>query len=275
MRKIVVDTFGADASDKVIIKGCLEALDKYKEFGAVIIGKKESFDLLAKSADKDIIKRIEFVESHHAISNDDPPTCIFNGRSDSSMAMMLDRLKSDNECFAGLSAGNTGALFVGSMCRLGLKKGVKAPVLSAAIPTIGDKWVCLLDCGASLSCSKNDLLKFAVLGSEFARLAFGVKNPRVGLLSVGAEKGKDSIINGIQKIQDYMIIIHPRCVNFLTEISCYSWDKDKFDKPINRPIDDNNHLMDAMRYALERKIHKPSGLKFNSANLQKYNSFTV
>ena len=72
-----------------------------------------------------------------------------------------------------------------------------------------------------------------------------------------------------------MIIVHPRCVAFLTEISCYSWDKDKFDKPINRPIDDNNHLMDAMRYALENKIHKPSGLKFNTANLQKYKSFTV
>lgn len=99
---------------------------------------------------------------------------------------------------------------------------------------------------------------------------------RLGIRRIrGAAKGKDSIINGIQKIQDYMIIVHPRCVNFLTEISCYSWDKDKFDKPINRPIDDNNHLMDAMRYALENKIHKPSGLKFNTANLQKYKSFTV
>ena len=99
---------------------------------------------------------------------------------------------------------------------------------------------------------------------------------RLGIRRVrGAAKGKDSVINGIQKIQDYMILIHPRCVNFLTEISCYSWDKDKFDKPINRPIDDNNHLMDAMRYALEGRIHKPSGLKFNTANLQKYNSFTV
>ena len=99
---------------------------------------------------------------------------------------------------------------------------------------------------------------------------------RLGIRRVrGAAKGKDSVINGIQKIQDYMILIHPRCVNFLTEISCYSWDKDKFDKPVNRPIDDNNHLMDAMRYALEGRIHKPSGLKFNTANLQKYNSFTV
>ena len=74
-----------------------------------------------------------------------------------------------------------------------------------------------------------------------------------------AKKGKDSVINGIQKIQDYRIIIHPRCVNFLTEISCYCWDKDKFGKSINEPVDDYNHLMDAMRYALESKIHTRKG----------------
>ena len=66
-----------------------------------------------------------------------------------------------------------------------------------------------------------------------------------------SKKGKDSINAGIQFIQDFKIFIHPRCVNFLTEISNYSWDKDKFGKAVNKPIDDFNHLMDAMRYALE------------------------
>lgn len=79
-----------------------------------------------------------------------------------------------------------------------------------------------------------------------------------GLKIKGAEKGKDSIKNGIQWIQDLEIIIHPRCVNFLTEISNYTWDKDKFGTKLNVPIDDFNHLMDAMRYALEKYI-KGSG----------------
>lgn len=70
----------------------------------------------------------------------------------------------------------------------------------------------------------------------------------------GAKKGKDSINNGIQWIQDLEIIIHPRCVNFLTEISNYQWDTDKFGNKINKPIDCFNHLMDAMRYALEKHI---------------------
>ena len=67
-----------------------------------------------------------------------------------------------------------------------------------------------------------------------------------------ARKGKDSVNNGIDFIQDYKIFIHPRCTNFLTEIGNYTWDTDtKTGKKINRPIDDFNHLMDAMRYALE------------------------
>ena len=75
-----------------------------------------------------------------------------------------------------------------------------------------------------------------------------------GLKIKGAEKGKDSIKNGIQWIQDLEIIIHPRCVNFLTEISNYTWDEDKFGTKLNVPIDEFNHLMDAMRYALEKYI---------------------
>lgn len=75
---------------------------------------------------------------------------------------------------------------------------------------------------------------------------------RYGLRIQPAVKGKDSIAYGIQYIQDFEIIIHPRCVNFLTEISNYTWDKDKFGNSINQPIDDFNHLMDAMRYAVER-----------------------
>lgn len=85
----------------------------------------------------------------------------------------------------------------------------------------------------------------------------------LGLLHIhGAKKGKDSILNGIQLIKDYKIIIHPRCVNFITEITNYTWDKDKFDNQINKPIDDFNHLLDAMRYAMERFGRKASSIQF-------------
>lgn len=67
-----------------------------------------------------------------------------------------------------------------------------------------------------------------------------------------AKKGKDSVLAGIQKLQDYTIYVHPRCMNTIVEFSNYVWDKDRDSgKIINRPVDEYNHLMDALRYATE------------------------
>lgn len=76
-----------------------------------------------------------------------------------------------------------------------------------------------------------------------------------------AVKGPDSRVSGIDYLQDWEIIIHPRCVNFITEISNYQFDKDKFGKTLNKPIDDFDHLMDAMRYGMER-LSRPSKVGF-------------
>lgn len=83
---------------------------------------------------------------------------------------------------------------------------------------------------------------------------FGLKGIR------RSRKGKDSVNNGIQFIQGFEIIIHPKCINFLREIGLYVWATDRLDssKKLNKAVDDNNHLMDAMRYALEDIITKDS-----------------
>jgi len=75
---------------------------------------------------------------------------------------------------------------------------------------------------------------------------------RNGLMKIkGAQKGPDSVRVGIQRIQDFEIIVHPQCVNFLTEIGNYTWMEDKQGNRTNIPISTFNHLMDAMRYAME------------------------
>ena len=109
--------------------------------------------------------------------------------------------------------------------------------------------------------NKRIAAKIAEMGFAKERITADSAEPKsidelkgMGLHVRGAAKGKDSIQNGIQWIQDLEIIIHPRCVNFLTEISNYTWDTDKFGAKLNAPIDDFNHLMDAMRYALEQYI---------------------
>lgn len=78
----------------------------------------------------------------------------------------------------------------------------------------------------------------------------------------GSMKGKDSILHGIQQIQQYKIYVHPRCTNFLTEISTYQWDTDRLTgRAINKPVDYNNHLMDAMRYGIMDAV-QPAGWSF-------------
>lgn len=103
--------------------------------------------------------------------------------------------------------------------------------------------------------------KINIMGYGKERITADAAEPKsidelkyLGLHVRGATKGKDSVKNGIQWIQDMEIIIHPKCVNFLTEISNYTWDTDKFGNKLNVPIDDFNHLMDSMRYGLEKYI---------------------
>lgn len=71
-----------------------------------------------------------------------------------------------------------------------------------------------------------------------------------------AAKGRDSVLNGIQYLQGYRILIHPQCTHFIEEISRYAWERDKSGASINRPADRDNHLMDAMRYAMEPYIRR-------------------
>lgn len=83
---------------------------------------------------------------------------------------------------------------------------------------------------------------------------------RLGIRRIrAAQKGKDSVLNGIQFIQDYKIYIHPKCQNTLVELSNYVWDT-KEGQVINKPIDDYNHLMDALRYSLEG-VKKSRGIQ--------------
>jgi phage terminase large subunit len=68
---------------------------------------------------------------------------------------------------------------------------------------------------------------------------------------VPARKGRDSVLNGIARLQEYRMVVHPSCKNTIAELSSYRWKKDKSGNPSNMPEDSNNHIMDAMRYAME------------------------
>ncbi|MBQ7088527.1 MAG: terminase large subunit, partial [Clostridia bacterium] len=75
---------------------------------------------------------------------------------------------------------------------------------------------------------------------------------RLGLSRVqAAAKGRDSVMHGIAAIQEYRIVVHRACWNTATELGAYCWKVDKTGKSLNEPVDRDNHLMDALRYAME------------------------
>lgn len=193
MRKIVVDTYGADNGVTPVVKGVARALTEGLDIFPVLVGDR---DIITPLLDEAGIApdRYEILHTDQYIRQSDLPTVVFGGHDDTSMVMAYDRLKGDDECVALLSPGNTGALLVGSICRLGLVEGLKFPALSTAVPSLADHLVCLVDCGANVECKPADLACFAVMGNAFMQSMCGMKEPRVGLLSVGREEHKGNAL---------------------------------------------------------------------------------
>ena len=189
MKRVIVDIYGADAGHDPVIKGSLRALSDFSDLSLVLVGDPEDIKRAAESVDYDAA-RTEIVPSDDVITNHDQPSEVFSGRNTSSMVLALERLKSDNDCIGLISAGNTGSLLVGSIFRLGLIKGLKMPALGSLIPIADGKNVLIADCGANLDCTAKQLEEFAVMGNAFFSCVEGVKDPKVGLLSVGREDEK-------------------------------------------------------------------------------------
>lgn len=193
MIKIVIDTYGADGGAEPIILGVAKALKNKIDFFPILVGDANQITSIMneKAISSDAY---EVINADKFITNNDLPTAIFGGNDDTSMAIAYDRLKNDDECAALLSAGNTGAMLVGSICRLGLVGGLKFPSLCSALPCSKEKLLCLVDCGANVDCTSNDLVRFAIMGDVFSKCYLNIEKPRVGLMSVGREAQKGNAL---------------------------------------------------------------------------------
>ena len=193
MEKIIVDIYGADAGAETIILGVAKAIKQLNVF-PVLVGDNNAITKIMNSCGIQE-SRYEVIHTTDYITNNEPPTCIFGGRDESSVALGYKRLKEDPECTALLSPGNTGALLVGSICRLGLLPSIKFPSLCSALPCAKDNLVTLVDCGAVIDCTANDLVRFALMGNVFSKCYCGITNPRIGLMSVGREDSKGNALS--------------------------------------------------------------------------------
>lgn len=184
---MAVDAMGGDNAPEVPVQGACLALTADPDIYLVLIGRGK---ILEKEAARNNFPegRYEIVHASQVIGMDEPPVAALRRKKDSSIdvALTLHRM---GKVQGVVSAGSTGAQVVASMTRLGRIEGVLRPVIGSMIPTEG-RPVMLLDVGANTDCKGVHLFQFGVMGAIFQEMVSGIKNPRVGLLSIGSEQSK-------------------------------------------------------------------------------------
>jgi glycerol-3-phosphate acyltransferase PlsX len=136
--------------------------------------------------------RFDIVPTTEVITMSDHPAQAFTKKPDSSLTVGFGYLKTGRiDGFA--SAGNTGAMLVGSMYTVRAIEGVIRPTISSHIPVVGGRTALLLDVGLNVDCKPDVLDQYGMLGSIYAEMVLGIKNPRVALLNIGEEKEKGNL----------------------------------------------------------------------------------
>ncbi|HOV32568.1 MAG TPA: phosphate acyltransferase PlsX [Candidatus Hydrogenedens sp.] len=207
--RIALDAMGSDNAPVVEVQGAVNAsLDR--NFDIVLVGNREA---LKKELDKHPKKgNIEIVHTQEFVSMHDQPVLALRQKKDSSLLVALRMLKR-GEVDAVVSAGNTGAVMVGSRIVLGVIQGISRPALAQALPTKGGK-VVLLDLGANVDCQVRHLCDFAFMGIAYSHYALGVENPRLGLINIGEEMAKGSSVLK----QTFQILSKIEGINFVGNV---------------------------------------------------------
>ena len=183
--KIIVDVMGGDNAPEETVRGVFMAS---RELNAeyVMVGNQQDIERIAKEEQFDL-SGIEIVHTENVITMHDDPMLVVRGKQDSSMSVAL-KLLAEGKGDALVSTGNTGALFTGATLIVRKAKGVLRPGIGAVLPC--EKPVLLLDTGANVTVTEENLEQFAEMGAAYMRKVYGLASPRVGLLNNGAEEHK-------------------------------------------------------------------------------------
>ena len=188
---VALDAMGGDNAPKEMIKGAVQALEKTDAVQVLLVGKEDVIraELAQYTYDK---ARIEVVNATEVIETADPPVNAIRRKKDSSIVVGMKLVK-EGQADAFVSAGSSGAVLVGGQVIVGRIKGVERPPLAPLIPT--EKGVSLLvDCGANVDARPSHLVQFAKMGSIYMEHVVGIKNPKVGIVNIGAEEEKGNAL---------------------------------------------------------------------------------
>jgi phosphate acyltransferase len=195
LARIALDAMGGDHAPQAPVAGALDALAELEAAHSIqLVGRRavieEQLDELDGGSDGQR-KRIEIVDAPDVIEMTDKPTAV-RGKPNSSMMVGL-KLQADRKSDAFVSAGNTGAQMAASMLLLRLHAGLKRPAIATIFPT-AKRSVVVLDSGANVDCSAEELVQFARLGAVYAEDILGRSNPAIALLSIGEEPEKGNTV---------------------------------------------------------------------------------
>ncbi|WP_440994194.1 phosphate acyltransferase PlsX [Cysteiniphilum litorale] len=207
--KISIDAMGGDHGLKTTIPACLSALKKFPDLHICLVGIARDIEqfLTAHKTPYDTT-RLSVVNAHEIVEMDESPALALRNKKDSSMRVAINLVKS-GDVDACVSAGNTGALMATSKFVLKTLNEIDRPAIVYAIPSLDRKTkkmnpVYMLDLGANVNCSSEQLFQFGIMGSVLAANLKGTERPRVALLNIGEEemKGLDSIKQAAKMLQN-------------------------------------------------------------------------
>lgn len=191
MVNVAVDAMGGDNAPMEIVKGAVEAINEDKRVKVFLVGREPVIREELKKYEYDA-SQVEIVHAEEVIEMAEPPVMAIRKKKDSSIVKSMYMVK-DGTCDALVSAGSTGAVLVGGQVIVGRIKGVERPPLAPLIPTV-DGVSLLIDCGANVDARPSHLVQFAKMGSVYMESVMGVKNPRVGIVNIGAEEEKGNAL---------------------------------------------------------------------------------
>lgn len=191
--KIALDAMGGDFAPQAVVEGALLASEELPaDVQIVLIGQQKIINDLLHSPTFSS-SSIEVVHAEEVIEMGEHPTKALTQKPNSSIAVGFGLLK-ERRVDAFCSAGNTGAVHVGAMFSVKAIEGVMRPCLASLVPKENNKYGVILDIGANADCKPDVLDQFGQIGAMYAKHVLGIPNPRVGLMNLGEEEQKGTLI---------------------------------------------------------------------------------